>query len=66
MTDLTRPTQSDFITEMQRLHDAHLSALKGGDPETIQAAVDDLSHFLRMNNAGRLGEYMAQKREREA
>lgn len=57
MSDLSRPSQSDFIREMQRLHAAQLAA---GTDETAREAADaDLSHFLRMASMGRLSEYFA-------
>ena len=64
MSDLTKPAQSDFIREMQRLHEAHRAALQGGDPETIQDAADELALFLRMHAQGRAAEWLASRQER--
>lgn len=54
MSDLTRPGQASFIAEARRLLNA-IEAAK--EPEAREAAEHDLSHFLRMNAAGRLPEY---------
>ena len=56
------PSQSDFIRECQRLHDAQTAAVKAGDTEGYQAASDDLALFLRYNAAGRLGEYFEMRK----
>lgn len=53
---------SDFIAICQRLHDAQLAA---STPEEREAADADFSHFLRMNAAGRLSEWIASHPEPE-
>jgi hypothetical protein len=55
-------SQSDFVRELQRLHQAHLAALHTKDPEQIDEAVEALTLFLRYSNAGRLPEYFASRR----
>jgi hypothetical protein len=59
MSDFTRPAQSDFIRECQRLHQCLLVALQSENTEEIDAANDAFAHFLRMAKAGRLQEYVA-------
>ncbi len=58
MTDFTRPSQGDFIRIMQRLHAAQL---KAETPDAREAADEEMSHFLRMNAAGRLDEWLASR-----
>lgn len=52
---MSGPGQSEFIAICQRLHDAQLAAVT---PEEREAADADFSHFLRMNAAGRLQEWI--------
>lgn len=59
MSEMTRPSQSDFIRECQRLHAAQLAA---GTPEERDAADADMSLFLRYNAAGRLQEYFESRK----
>lgn len=54
-------SQTDFIREMQRLHDAHLIALRTKDEDAIAHAADDLALFLNYSRTGRLQEYLALK-----
>lgn len=57
MSDFTRPTQSDFIREMQRLHDAQRAAILRRDIDAIEHAAHEMTVFLCYNAAGRLTEY---------
>jgi hypothetical protein len=59
MSEPSKPSQSDFIRECQRLHGELLAALRSEDIDAIDAANDAFAHFLRMATAGRLQEYMA-------
>lgn len=63
MSGFQKPVCSDFIAEMQRLLIAQTAAHQAGDHEAIELADHDMAHFLRMNEAGRLQEYMANRRE---
>lgn len=56
MSEMERPGQSDFIAIYQRLLDAQMAA---STPEERESADADFSHFLRMNAAGRLDEWIA-------
>lgn len=53
---------SDALQEMHRLHKAQIAATTD---EERDAADHDFAHFLRMNAAGRLQEYFANRAERE-
>lgn len=53
---------SDFIREIQRIHQAQLSAQNADERA---AANDDMTHLLRMNAAGRLEEYFASRKGTE-
>ena len=61
MSDPVRLGQSDFIRECQRLHEGVVAALRTHDIDTIDAANEAFVHFLRMNRAGRLQEYFANR-----
>jgi hypothetical protein len=58
MSELTHPGHADFIAEAQRL----LKAIQSSTGEDRTHAEHELSHFLRMNAAGRLAEYFAARR----
>lgn len=62
MSEFTRPSQSDFIRECQRLHDAQTAAVKAGDTEGYQAASDELALFLRYHSTGRLQEWFDRRK----
>ena len=57
MTDATRPGQSDFIRIAQQL----LAAIETAQGEDREAAKHELQHFLRMNGAGRLQEWITSR-----
>jgi len=52
------PEPSAFVREVQKLH---LRQLEARTPEDRDAADHELSHLLRMNAAGRLDEYFANR-----
>lgn len=55
-----KPSQSDFIREMQQIHHAQQSATT----ESERTDADDaMALFLQYNAAGRLQEYFARQRE---
>lgn len=46
MSDFTRPAHSDFLREMQRLHDNQVAAIRSGDTDAIDHAEHELTLFL--------------------
>ena len=54
----TDPEPSAFLREVQKLH---LRQLEARTEDERDAADHDLSHLLRMNAAGRLDEYFANR-----
>lgn len=64
MSDPTRPAQSDFIREMQRLLADQREAIRSKDAEQIAEADEAMTLFLRYSEQGRLAEYMALQRAR--
>jgi hypothetical protein len=62
MSEFQRAVGVDILREYQRLLAAQQSAHDAHDEEAIEAADHDMSHFLRMNAAGRMQEYMASRK----
>ncbi len=60
MSEFTSPSQADFIAICQRLHAAQRAA---STPDEREAADEEFSHFLRMNAAGRLDEWLASREQ---
>lgn len=65
MSDPVRPSQSDFVRELQRLNQILVAAMRSKDPEAIDAAEHDISQFLRLNSLGRAAEWFARQQEQE-
>jgi hypothetical protein len=61
VSDFQKPSQTDMIAAFKRLLDAQAIAHASRDAEGFEAATDDLGHFLRMLNAGRIGEWFASR-----
>jgi hypothetical protein len=60
MSEFVRASQLDIIAAYQRL----LAAIEhSNNAEDHDAAVEDLGHFLRMNGAGRIQEWFANRKE---
>ena len=59
---MERPSQSDFIREMQRLMDLQRHAIQAKDEAAIEEAAHDVAMLLRFNAAGRMQEYWDRRR----
>lgn len=57
---MTRPSQSDFIRECERLHKAQLAATTADEREQ---ANHEMGLFLRYHATGRLQEWFARRAE---
>lgn len=55
---MTRPSQSDFLRECERLHQAQLHATT---PEQREQADDDMKRFLMLNSRGQLATWFDAK-----
>jgi hypothetical protein len=63
MSEPTSPPQSEFLREMQRLHDWQMNATNADDR---QEATDAMALFLRYHHTGRLDEYFARQAQENA
>lgn len=62
---MKRFSHSDFIREMQRLHDAQRAAIQSRDVEAIEHAAHEMTVFLRLNAQGRVADWFASRSTRE-
>lgn len=58
MSEMTSPSQSDFLRECQRLHLAQLNATTADEREQADA---DMKRFLILNARGELGTWFDAK-----